>query len=65
LEDTEFYKDPLVLPDHWRAGKVTLDLAARRVDVCVEEAAGVKWSYPECGKGAATLFNPGHMACWG
>jgi len=52
LEDTEFYKNLLGLPDSWRVGKVTLDMAASRVDVWVEGAAGAKWSCSECGKGA-------------
>ena len=50
MQDTEFYKEVLGLPDPWRVGKVKLDLAASRVDVWVEEAGGTKWSCPECGK---------------
>jgi len=53
LEDTEFYENLLRLPDPWRVGKVNLDMAACRVDVWAEEAAGAKWSCPECGQGAA------------
>jgi len=52
LEDTEFYKNLLGLPDSWRVGKVTLDMAASRVDVWVEEAAGARWRCSECGQGA-------------
>jgi len=52
LEDTEFYKNLLRLPDPWRVGKVSLDMAACRVDIWVEESAGSKWSCPECGQGA-------------
>ena len=52
MEDTEFYKNLLRLPDPWRVGKVKLDMAACRVDVWVEAVAGAKWSCAECGKGA-------------
>ena len=40
------------MPVPWRVRKVALDMAASRVDVWVEEAAGAKWNCPECGKGA-------------
>ena len=63
MEDTEFYKELLGLPDPWRVGKVKLDLAAGRVDVWVEEAGGTKWSCPECG-GNAPVYDHVEERVW-
>ena len=63
MEDTEFYGQLLGLPDPWRVRKVALDIAASRVDVWVEEAAGTKWSCPECGKGAP-LYDHAEERVW-
>jgi transposase len=63
LEDTEFYGQLLGLPDLWRVRKVGLDIAANRVDVWVEEAAGTRWNCPECGKGAP-LYDHAEERVW-
>lgn len=63
MEDTEFYGQLLGLPDPWRVRKVGLDIAANRVDVWVEEAAGAKWNCPECGKGTP-LYDHAEERVW-
>lgn len=63
MEDTEFYGHLLGLPDPWRVRKVALDIAASRVDVWVEAAAGTKWNCPECGKGVS-LYDHGEERVW-
>jgi transposase len=63
LEDTEFYGQLLGLPDPWRVRKVALDIGANRVDIWVEEAAGIKWNCPECGKGAP-LYDHAEERVW-
>jgi transposase len=40
-----------------------LDIAANRVDVWVEEAAGTRWNCPECGKGAP-LYDHAEERVW-
>jgi len=48
MEDTELYAALLGLRHSWRVGKVQLNLEINRVDVWVEEVAGVRWKCPEC-----------------
>ena len=50
VKDTELYAALLGLSPPWGIREVRLDLAADRVDVWIEEAAGAKWSCPECGQ---------------
>jgi len=50
VKDTELYAALLGLGPPWRIREVGLDLAADRVDVWIEEAAGAKWGCPECGQ---------------
>lgn len=63
MEDTEFYGQLLGLSDPWGVRKVALNMAASRVDVWVEEAAGGKWNCPECGKGAP-LYDHAEERVW-
>jgi len=50
MRDTELYQALLGLKDPWRVGAVKLDLVGGRVDVWIEDRAGVKWDCPECGQ---------------
>lgn len=52
MRDTELYAALLKLHHPWRVREVKLDLAAERVDVWLEHAERVKWTCPECSKGA-------------
>lgn len=63
MEDTEFYGQLLGLPDPWRVRRVALDMAANRVDVWVEEAAGTKWNCPECDQGVP-LYDHAEERVW-
>jgi len=48
MKDTELYAALLGLRPPWTIQEVRLDVAAERVDVWIEEAAGTKWGCPEC-----------------
>ena len=63
MQDTELYGALLGLQQPWRVREVTLDLAAHRVDVWVEEVAGAKWACPECGQ-EAPLHDHGEERVW-
>ena len=63
MEDTEFYRQLLGLPEPWRVQEVKLDLAACRVDVWVEEVSGTKWNCPECGK-KAPVYDHAEERVW-
>ena len=51
MRDTDLYRHLLGLVAPWSVGRVELNVAAQRVDVCwVEHPRGYKWSCPECGQ---------------
>jgi len=63
MQDTELDAVLLELRYPWRVRAVKLDLVANRVDVWVEEAAGVKWGCPECGK-TVSLYDQSEEDVW-
>jgi hypothetical protein len=48
MRDVELYGQILGLSAPWTAAGVELDVEARRVEVCVERGAGVRWRCPHC-----------------
>ena len=63
VKDTELYAALLGLRPPWVIREVRLDLAADRVDVWIEEAAGAKWGSPECG-GTGPVYDPAEERQW-
>ncbi len=63
MKDTELYAALLGLRPPWRIREVRLDVAAERVDVWIEEAAGAKWGCPECGRTVA-LYDHAEERAW-
>jgi transposase len=49
VDDTELYTKLLGITPPWRVTRVTVDMAAERIDVWVEEAPGTKFPCAGCG----------------
>jgi transposase len=49
VDDTELYTKLLGITPPWRVTRVTVDMAAERIDVWVEEAPGTKFHCAGCG----------------
>ena len=54
MDDTELYTKLLGIAPPWRVTRVSVDMAAERVNVWVEEAAGTKFPCPGCAVPAPT-----------
>ena len=63
VKDTELYAALLGLGPPWVIREVRLDLAADRVDVWIEEAAGAKWGCPDCGR-SVPLYDHAEERQW-
>ena len=63
MKDTELYAALLKLGARWVVREVRLDVASERVDVWIEEAAGTRWSCPECGQ-AAPVYDHAEERQW-
>ncbi len=48
MDDTELYTKLLGIPPPWRVTRVTVGLAAERIDVSLEEAAGMRFPCATC-----------------
>jgi transposase len=47
MKDTDFYKQVLGLREPWEVISVDLDVAGKRVDVCLGYRKGTLWACPE------------------
>ena len=63
MRDTELYTALLRLGAFWVVREVRLEVAAERVDVWIEEAAGARWCCPECGE-AAPVYDHAEEREW-
>ena len=63
MKDTELYTALLRLGASWVVREVRLEVAAERVDVWIEEAAGARWCCPECGE-AAPVYDHAEEREW-
>ena len=50
MDDTELYTKLLGITPPWRVTRVTVNIAAARIDVWVEEAPGTKFHCADCGE---------------
>jgi hypothetical protein len=50
VDDTELYTRLLGITPPWRVTRVTVNMAAERIDVWVEEAPGTKFHCAACGE---------------
>ena len=50
MDDTELYTKLLGITPPWRVTQVTVNMAAERIDVWVEEAPGTKFHCAACGE---------------
>ena len=63
MRDTELYRHLLGVVSPWTVARVNLDIAQKRVDVFVEDAAGASWQCPECGASCPLHDHDGER-CW-
>lgn len=56
MDDTQLFTKLLGIAPPWRVTRVSVNMAAERVDVWVEEAPGTKFPCPTCAQ-PATVYD--------